>query len=243
MVPAGYGEDLAYIHDAGHSAFALGAAPWLLARLRGAGFRAGLVVDLGCGSGRWARELTAAGYDVLGVDLSEPMLEIARRVAPSARFVRGSFLDVDLPACVGVTSIGEVLGYAFDARTGRDELRRLFGRVHAALRPGGIFAFDAVGPGRAPRAPLRRHGLGPDWATLVEIEEDGERRELTRRITAFRRAGRLYRLSEEIHRLRLYERSEVLSDLAAAGFRARALRGYGGFRLPARHAAFLATRT
>ncbi len=87
-----YKDDLAYIHDVGFGDFAKNAAPELLAVLRQRGLTGGLVVDLGCGSGLWAEELTAAGYDVLGVDISPAMIEIARRRAPRARFEVGSFL-------------------------------------------------------------------------------------------------------------------------------------------------------
>lgn len=38
----------------------------------------GLVLDLGCGTGKMTRLLAAAGYDMIGVDNSEEMLEIAR---------------------------------------------------------------------------------------------------------------------------------------------------------------------
>jgi hypothetical protein len=65
-----YGRDLAYAHDAGFGHFARGAAPELLRRLRDAGLDGGLVVDLGCGSGIWARALLDAGFEVLGVDVS-----------------------------------------------------------------------------------------------------------------------------------------------------------------------------
>ena len=87
-----YKDDLAYIHDVGFGDFAKNAAPELLAILRQRGLTDGLVVDLGCGSGLWAEELCQAGYDVLGVDISPAMIEIARRRAPRARFEVGSFL-------------------------------------------------------------------------------------------------------------------------------------------------------
>ena len=38
----------------------------------------GLVLDLGCGTGKITRLLAAAGYDMIGIDYSEDMLEIAR---------------------------------------------------------------------------------------------------------------------------------------------------------------------
>jgi len=97
MLMAGYQEDLAYIHDTGFGDFARRAAPGLLAMLRRHGIRRGRVVDLGCGSGIWAAELVAAGFEAVGVDLSAEMLEIARRRAPGAEFVHASLFDVDLP--------------------------------------------------------------------------------------------------------------------------------------------------
>jgi hypothetical protein len=45
-----YREDLAFINDDGFSDFTAGTTPGILALLRRAGVRRGLVVDLGCGS-------------------------------------------------------------------------------------------------------------------------------------------------------------------------------------------------
>jgi hypothetical protein len=59
----------------------------------------------------------------------------------------------------------------------------------------------------------------------------------------FRRAGKGYRRSDERHELVLYERDEVLRALRAAGFEARALRGYGtALRFPPGLVGFAATR-
>jgi 2-polyprenyl-3-methyl-5-hydroxy-6-metoxy-1,4-benzoquinol methylase len=65
-----YEADLAYIHDTGFGEFARNSAPYLLNLFRRNGITEGRVVDLGCGSGIWARELTDSGYQVVGVDLS-----------------------------------------------------------------------------------------------------------------------------------------------------------------------------
>lgn len=162
----GYRDDLAYVHDAGFSDYCLNAAPGLLRLLRRNGIPSGLVSDLGCGSGCWARELSRAGYDVFGVDQSAAFIRMARKIAPRAGFVVASLHSVELPACDTVTSLGECFNYCFDRGRG---LTRLFARVYRALRPGGVFVFDVAGPARIPEStPQQRRFQGRDWAILVE---------------------------------------------------------------------------
>jgi len=235
-----YGEDLAYIHDAGHGDFARRAAPALLGLLRRRGLRSGLVVDLGCGTGIWAEALVRAGYDVLGIDWSAAMIALARRRASAARFRRASFLDFPLPRCAAVTAIGEVLNYRFDPRCEPRALARFFGRIHRALAPGGLLIFDVLGRGHARDGPIRRWRQGEDWAVLSEIEE--RRRFLVRRITTFRRVGSLFRRRREVHHVRLFDLGAVERDLRHAGFAVRRLRGYGGLRFAAAHAGFAARK-
>lgn len=51
---------------------------YLTGLLREYGICNGTVAELGCGTGKMTRLLAAAGYDMIGVDNSEEMLEIAR---------------------------------------------------------------------------------------------------------------------------------------------------------------------
>jgi SAM-dependent methyltransferase len=239
-----YGPDLAYTHDVGYGAFARDAAPELLRRLRAAGLDGGLVVDLGCGSGIWARRLLDEGFDVLGVDISAGMLAIARERAPEARFVEGSLLDVELPACAAVTAISEPFNYAFDPNVERESLAALMRRVRAALRPGGLLMFDAIGPGHQPE-PERVWREGEDWLVCAEVAEQPAQHTLTRRIVTFRRVAedRTWRRSDELHTARLYEPDEVLEDLRAAGFsQVEADGGWGELRFRPGHTAFAARR-
>jgi SAM-dependent methyltransferase len=236
-----YGDDLAYIHDTGFGAFAAGCAPGLLALLRKAGFETGLVVDLGCGSGIWGRQLLDAGYQVHGVDLSADMIALAKVRAPEATWQVNSFADCEIPNCVAVTAIGEVLSYELRDTHSRSSLPELFARVFAALAPGGLFVFDlgeiGLGQGRPPT-----YREADDWACLVRFEYDDARDQHTRHITTFRRVGELYRRSHEVHRVQLYRPQEITGLLRLAGFSVRVVRRIGEFPLLPQRVGFVARK-
>lgn len=241
-----YKDDLSYIHHVGFGGLAGGAAPGLIGLLREAGIREGLVVDLGCGSGLWARELTGAGYEALGIDSSAAMIELARSVAPRARFVQGSLFDAGLPRCDAVTALGEPFSYIPDGMDTPPPLADLFARVAQALRPGGLFVFDLVVRSRRRPMTYRTWQEGEDWAVLVEVAEDLPASRLTREIVTFRRLmgeeTETWRRSHESHRVATYDRAGIERELRRAGFAVRASRKYGDYELPPRRLAFLARR-
>jgi SAM-dependent methyltransferase len=229
VVP-GYRGDFAYAHQAGHSDFVRMATPTVLRCLRAAGVSGAAherVVDLGCGTGILAAALLDEGYRVHGVDLSADMLRLARATAPRAEFVQASFVDVELPPCDAVVSVGQCLGYAFDERAGETELLRLFERVWRALRPGGLLLFDLNAPAVKSVGETQLHVRDEaDWmligATVVDETV------LTRNLTLFRRVGDLYRRTDERHEVHLYPPDAVLAGLRAAGFTASAFHDYDG---------------
>jgi SAM-dependent methyltransferase len=223
-----YGPEQAGIHHRRFGRLAATAADHLLAVLAGAGHHGGTVVDLGCGSGILAARLTAAGYDVLGVDLSPDMVAIATATAPQARFVVGSLHDVDLPPCVAVTAVGEALDYAADPAAGPEAVARLAGRVAAALAPGGVWLLDVSGPGRAgPTGTSKQFHRHDDWCLGMTATESAGGTRLDREVTIFTaEADGRYRRVEEHHVLHLYERGEMAATLRAAGFAVEVLDDY-----------------
>jgi cyclopropane fatty-acyl-phospholipid synthase-like methyltransferase len=93
------------------------------------------VLDLGCGGGEpVARDLAAAGFDVVGVDVSEEQVRRARLAVPSARFEVGDMLAVELPESSfdGVVSL-----YAID-HVPRERHPDVFRRIRQWLRPRGL---------------------------------------------------------------------------------------------------------
>lgn len=228
---AAYAEDLAYIHDRGYGGFASGSAPGLLKLLHQNGIASGTVVDLGCGSGIWARELVRAGYQVVGVDLSSAMIEIARARVPQATFHAASFLEFALPPCHAVTAMGEIFNYLFDAKNSLRALKAVCANIFKALAPGGLLIFDVSEPGRS-KGQTQRFNLGDDWACLVELQHDLRNERLIRKITSFRKIGDLYRRHEETHTLQLYRGAMLARMLRDIGFRVKLVRGYGKQRFP-----------
>ena len=236
-----YEDDLAYIHDVGFGQFAQDAGTFLLQQFRSADITDGLVVDVGCGSGIWARRLLDAGYDVHGIDIASGMLRIARRRAPAARFVRGSLYEAKIPECRAVTCNGEIINYTACGRVTWAMRCRFFRRVYHALLPGGIFALDFATPGRTGRdGQHERIFEGDDWLLTLKCRE--VRRRLTREMTIFRQQGRHYRRVDECHELDLLDPAKVIAELRAQGFRVRRVKKYHKKEFPAGYTALLARK-
>ena len=104
----------------------------------------GTVVELGCGTGKMTRLLADAGYDMVGVDNSAEMLEIAgERQEEEERndilYLLQDMREFELYGTVGaVFSICDSLNYI----TEPEELKQVFRWVNNYLDPGGIFIFD-----------------------------------------------------------------------------------------------------
>lgn len=238
-----YKEDLAYIHDVGHSDYALKSAPGILHILTQNNIREGLIVDLGCGSGLSALELTKANYQVLGVDLSESLIAIARKRVPNAEFRVESLFKTSIPSCQAVISLGECLNYLFDRDNNCQTLLQLFERIYNALTPKGVFVFDIAEPGQVIQENTTKSFTeGQDWIVLVEKQEYPEQLSLIRRIITFRKVGKYYRRDDEVHHLQLYEANTIADKLRQVGFQVRILRSYGQYQLPRAHAAFIACK-
>ena len=62
----------------------------------------GLVLELGCGTGSMTQRLAASGYDMIGVDLSDDMLEIAQE----KRYSRDWRSCIFSRICVGSNCMG-----------------------------------------------------------------------------------------------------------------------------------------
>ncbi len=102
-----------------------------------------LILDLGCGTGSMTNLMATKGYEMIGVDLSEDMLAVARDKAKEENsdviYLNQDMTKLDLYGTIdAVISCGDALNYVLDEK----DLLAAFKNVNMFLNPGGLFVFD-----------------------------------------------------------------------------------------------------
>lgn len=102
-----------------------------------------LVVDLGCGTGTLTELLYKKGYDMIGIDNSSEMLNVAmeKRAETGSEilYLLQDMRELELYSTVGtVVSVCDSVNYILE----EEELLETFSLVNNYLYPGGIFIFD-----------------------------------------------------------------------------------------------------
>lgn len=235
-----YTPPLATAHALGFADLARGAVPALLDVLATGPRAPRRVFDLGCGAGQTTAALAAAGWDVVGVDVSDAMLARARATAPGATFWQASVYGVVFEPCVAVFAVGEPLTYHRPEDDAASRLRRLFQGVAAALVPGGTLMFDVIVAGSHDLSNAGRRE-GPGFRVEWETRDLGVRLE-RHIVSAALGAGGGWVESREIHHVAVFEPDRLVDELSVAGFESRLSAGYGAHAVAARRAVFRATR-
>lgn len=99
-------------------------------------------LDVGCGSGRAAARLAAAGVSTHGLDLSPGQIDLARRRHPAVSFQVGSFASLLRPPSAPAWS-AVVAWYAI-GHLAPSELGSVFAEWVRVLAPGGTLALAAL---------------------------------------------------------------------------------------------------
>ncbi len=102
-----------------------------------------MVLELGCGTGNMTELLASKGYDMIGVDNSEVMLEIAmekrQKSGHDILYLLQDMQAFELYGTVGgIVSVCDSINYVTDEK----ELKEVFSLVNNYLDPRGIFVFD-----------------------------------------------------------------------------------------------------
>jgi len=118
-------------------------AEYLIDLLKENGINDGLVLDLGCGTGNMTELLATAGYDMIGVDNAEEMLEIAmekrEKSGHDILYLLQDMREFELYGTVkAIVSICDSINYI----TEEEDLLEVFRLTNNYLEPKGIFIFD-----------------------------------------------------------------------------------------------------
>lgn len=183
------------------------------------GIKEGLVLDLGCGTGSLTTILSDLGYDMIGVDLSPEMLQIAqdKRKGRDILYLCQDMREFELYGTVrAVVSVCDSVNYL----TENGDLTECFRLVNNYLDPSGLFIFDfntlykyrdVIGETTIAE---NREEASFIWENYFDEEEQLNEYELT----IFAKEGNgLYRKFEEVHLQRGYTLSQMKEALKSAG--------------------------
>ncbi len=144
---------------------------------------AGPVLEIGCGTGRVLARFGEAGYEALGVDVSRPMLEVARReLAPWQDRVRIADFDFRGNALFEKFHVALATLYVFNALIDVAEQRLFLRHVTRCMKSPGVLALDFFCP-----------------LPMLRPETNGKWREITRKVRG--------------HELVLRDKREMLTPL------------------------------
>ena len=198
-------------------------ADMILKKYRAAGIDSNITAELGCGTGRLTRLLSDAGLDMIGIDISPEMLDIAKSRDKSEKtlYLCQDMREFELFGTAGlIVSACDCINYITDLR----DLKKVFRLVNNYLEPNGMFIFDFH------TEHYYRDILGN--GTFAANREDASfiwENSYSRRtcineyyLTVFAKEKELYRKFEELHVQRGYtlETIKRLIEEAGLGFEA-----------------------
>lgn len=127
------------------------------------GIKKGIMLDLGCGTGTLTGLLSAEGYDMIGVDSSIEMLDIAKEKFGDREdilFLCQDMREFELYGTVkAIVCVCDSINYILE----KEELQEVFRLVNNYLDPDGIFLFDF-------RTPSSYEEIGSE--TIAENREE-----------------------------------------------------------------------
>ena len=185
----------------------------------------GLVLDLGCGTGSMTEMLASSGYDMIGVDNAEEMLEIAMEKKVESGhdilYLLQDMREFELYGTVrAVISACDSVNYITDD----EDLTEVFRLVNNYLDPEGLFVFDFNTEYKY-REILGEQTIAEDreecsfiWDNYYDEDERINEYELTLFVREDEEAS-LYRKYQESHFQKAYTLREMRGLLEKAGLK------------------------
>ena len=194
---------------------------YLTGLLRDFGVPSGILLELGCGTGSMTELQAEQGYDMIGIDNSEEMLELAaeKRAASGHDIL---YLCQDMRefelygTAAAAVSVCDSMNYILE----KEELKQVFSLVNNYLDPGGIFLFD-LNTEYKYKELLGDSTIAEDreeCSFIWENQYDEEEKINIYDLAVFvRREDGLFEKYQETHYQRAYSLDEVKEALREAG--------------------------
>ena len=187
--------------------------------LAGADIDKGLCADLACGTGSITRRLADRGFDMIGIDLSDEMLQVAREKGPEEiLYIRQDIREFELYGTVrAIVCACDSINYILEP----EEVEQVFRLVNNYLDPGGMLVMDFHTPYYFSEVLAENtiSDIDEDVALIWENEEldDGVHASC---LTVFERQEKgLYSRFDEEHLQRGYSMEEMRMLAEKAGLR------------------------
>ncbi len=186
--------------------------------LRDNGIEDGLVLDLGCGTGKLTRLMEQKGYDMIGVDNSFEMLDIAGEYeSNSILYLLQDMRQFELFGTVrAIYSACDSVNYILE----EEDLLQVFKLVNNYLDPQGLFVFD-INSSFKYRKLLAENTFAENreegsfiWENYFDEEEGINEYDLTLYI---KNPEGAYERYEETHYQKCYELDTIRALLEEAG--------------------------
>lgn len=194
---------------------------YIISLLNEYGIKDGLVLDLGCGTGKLTNLLSDAGFDMIGIDYSEDMLDVATNVREDRNilYLCQDMREFELYGTVrAVVSICDSMNYM----TSPEDLLTVLKLVNNYLDPGGIFIFDMNTYYKYSQL-LGEQTIAENrdeasfiWDNYFDAETNINEYELTLFI---KEENELFRKYEELHYQRAYHIEEVMNLIDKSGMK------------------------
>lgn len=114
----------------------------------------GRILDIGCGSGRDTSFLADRGYEVIGIDLSEKLLEQAYKLHP---YIKVKLMDMRKLEFSDASFDG-VWSHAAIHHLKVQDVPKTFREVHRVLKPNGYFYFSVKSKGKTKQVRVEDQG-------------------------------------------------------------------------------------
>ncbi|NLT96221.1 MAG: class I SAM-dependent methyltransferase [Clostridia bacterium] len=196
-----------------------------------------VLLDLGCGTGSICIPLAQKGYWVTGIDISAEMLTQAEQKARAAG-VNINFFQQDIRELVLDFQVDIVIATfdIFNYIIEKQELIKVFQKIHGILKDGGILIFDVNTPYKLEKV-LGENVFTYNTEELVYIWESFYERKTKiceMDLTFFsldQKTGKYIRF-DETHLERAYEENEIKEMLIKNGFSVQGIYGQLSFFPP-----------